>query len=60
VTLAPAEYVRSVTLPLTTDDMVDCVLVAVTRPPHVNLDEVVIKARAQLSGCRIVRDGSAV
>ena len=29
-----------------------------TRPPHVNLDEIVIKAVAQSSGSHIVRRGT--
>ena len=41
--------------PLSPDDVADCVLFAVTRPPHVNVDEIVIKALAQSSGARIVR-----
>lgn len=41
--------------PLTPDDVADCVLFALTRPLHVNVDEIVIKALAQSSGARIVR-----
>jgi 3-hydroxy acid dehydrogenase / malonic semialdehyde reductase len=41
--------------PLSPDDVADCVLFAVTRPLHVNVDEIVIKALAQSSGARIVR-----
>jgi 3-hydroxy acid dehydrogenase/malonic semialdehyde reductase len=37
------------------EDIADCVLFAVTRPPHVNVDELVVKALAQSSGGRIVR-----
>jgi 3-hydroxy acid dehydrogenase/malonic semialdehyde reductase len=37
------------------EDIADCVLFAVTRPPHVNVDELVVKALAQSSGARIVR-----
>jgi len=44
--------------PLTPDDVADCVLFAVTRPLHVNVDEIVIKALAQSSGYRIVREGA--
>jgi 3-hydroxy acid dehydrogenase/malonic semialdehyde reductase len=42
--------------PLTADDIADCVLFALTRPLHVNIDEIVIKALAQSSGGRILRD----
>jgi 3-hydroxy acid dehydrogenase / malonic semialdehyde reductase len=41
--------------PLTPEDVADCVLFALTRPLHVNVDEIVIKALAQSSGARIVR-----
>jgi 3-hydroxy acid dehydrogenase / malonic semialdehyde reductase len=37
------------------EDIAECVLFAVTRPPHVNVDELVVKALAQSSGARIVR-----
>jgi len=40
---------------LTPADVAECVLFAVTRPPHVNVDEIVVKALAQSSGARIVR-----
>jgi 3-hydroxy acid dehydrogenase/malonic semialdehyde reductase len=40
---------------MTPDDIAECVLFAVTRPPHVNVDELVVKARAQSSGGRILR-----
>ena len=42
--------------PLTPDDIADCVLFALTRPLHVNVDEIVVKALAQSSGGRILRD----
>ena len=42
--------------PMTPDDIAECILFAVTRPPHVNVDEIVVKALAQASGARIVRD----
>ena len=48
---APYEGVQ----PLTADDVADCVLFTLTRPLHVNIDELVIKALAQSSGGRIVR-----
>jgi 3-hydroxy acid dehydrogenase / malonic semialdehyde reductase len=41
--------------PLTPEDVADCVLFALTRPQHVNVDEIVVKARAQSSGARFVR-----
>jgi NADP-dependent 3-hydroxy acid dehydrogenase YdfG len=41
--------------PMTPDDVAQCVLFAVTRPPHVNVDELVVKALAQSSGARIIR-----
>jgi 3-hydroxy acid dehydrogenase / malonic semialdehyde reductase len=41
--------------PLRPEDVADCVLFAVTRPPHVNVDEIVVKALAQSSGARILR-----
>jgi NADP-dependent 3-hydroxy acid dehydrogenase YdfG len=37
------------------EDIADCILFAVTRPPHLNVDELVVKAVAQSSGGRIVR-----
>jgi 3-hydroxy acid dehydrogenase/malonic semialdehyde reductase len=36
-------------------DIAECVLFTVTRPPHVNVDELVVKALAQSSGARIIR-----
>jgi hypothetical protein len=42
--------------PVTPEDVAECVLFAVTRPNHVNIDELVVKALAQSTGTRIVRD----
>ena len=42
--------------PLTPEDVTDCVMFALTRPLHVNVDEVVVKALAQTSGGRILRN----
>ncbi|MFL5478954.1 MAG: SDR family NAD(P)-dependent oxidoreductase [Gemmatimonadaceae bacterium] len=41
--------------PLTPEDVAECVLFALTRPPHVNVDELVVKALAQSSPVRIAR-----
>jgi 3-hydroxy acid dehydrogenase/malonic semialdehyde reductase len=40
---------------MTPEDIAECVLFALTRPPHVNVDEIVVKALAQSSGGRILR-----
>ena len=37
------------------DDVAECIVFALTRPPHVNVDELVVKALAQSSGGRILR-----
>jgi NADP-dependent 3-hydroxy acid dehydrogenase YdfG len=42
--------------PLTAEDIADCVLFAVTRPLHVNVDEIVVKALQQTSGSRVQRN----
>jgi 3-hydroxy acid dehydrogenase/malonic semialdehyde reductase len=42
--------------PLRAEDIADCVLWAVTRPWHMNVDEIVVKARNQASGGRIFRE----
>lgn len=36
--------------PLTAEDVADVIAFAATRPPHVNLDSIVMKPRAQLNG----------
>jgi len=41
--------------PVTPDEIADCVMFAVTRPLHVNVDEIVVKALQQSSGARVVR-----
>src|SRR5436190_1327600 len=41
--------------PLTAEDIADCILFALTRPLHVNVDEIVVKALAQTGGGRILR-----
>jgi len=42
--------------PLVADDVADCIMFALTRPFHVNIDEIVVKAQAQSSGGRIIRE----
>src|SRR6266511_4265739 len=42
--------------PMRPEDVADCILFAVTRPPNVNVDEIVVMALAQASGARILRD----
>ena len=42
--------------PLVAEDIADCVMWALTRPWHVNIDEIVVKARNQASGGRIHRE----
>ena len=37
------------------DDIAECIVFALTRPAHVNVDEIVVKALAQSSGGRILR-----
>jgi len=52
---AKADSVYEGLEPITADEVADCVLFALTRPLHVNVDEIVIKALAQSSGGRMVR-----
>ena len=42
--------------PLQAEDVAGCIMFVLTRPFHVNVDEMVIKARNQSSGGRIIRD----
>jgi 3-hydroxy acid dehydrogenase / malonic semialdehyde reductase len=44
--------------PVRPEDVAECVLFALTRPPNVNIDEIVVKALAQSSPVRILRGGS--
>jgi 3-hydroxy acid dehydrogenase/malonic semialdehyde reductase len=41
--------------PMKPDDIADCILFALTRPPNVNVDELVVMALAQTSGANIIR-----
>ena len=36
-------------------EIADCIVFALTRPPHVSVDELVVEALAQSSGGRILR-----
>ena len=51
-----AEAVYAGTEPVTPDDVAECVVFVLTRPPRVNIDELVVKALAQSSPVRIVRE----
>jgi NADP-dependent 3-hydroxy acid dehydrogenase YdfG len=42
--------------PVRPEDVAECIVFAVTRPPHVNVDEIVIKALAQSTATRVVRN----
>jgi NADP-dependent 3-hydroxy acid dehydrogenase YdfG len=41
--------------PLTAEDIADCIVWAVTRPPHVNIDEIVVRPRAQATATNVAR-----
>jgi 3-hydroxy acid dehydrogenase / malonic semialdehyde reductase len=43
--------------PMHPQDIAECILFALTRPPHVNVDEVLVMALAQTSGGNILREG---
>jgi len=43
--------------PLTAVDIAECILFAVTRPPHVSIDEMLVLARAQTTGINVYREG---
>ncbi len=53
---AQAKAVYERVEPLTPEDIAECVLFAVTRPPHLNVDELVVKALAQSTPTKIVRE----
>lgn len=46
-------------VPLTADDVADVIAFAATRPSHVNLDQIVLKPRAQASASRAHREPGA-
>jgi NADP-dependent 3-hydroxy acid dehydrogenase YdfG len=43
--------------PLVADDVADCVVWAVTRPSHVNIDEIVVRPRDQATATAVFRRG---
>jgi NADP-dependent 3-hydroxy acid dehydrogenase YdfG len=43
--------------PLTAEDIADCVAWAATRPPHVNIDEIVVRPTAQATATEVDRSG---
>ncbi|WP_236242771.1 SDR family NAD(P)-dependent oxidoreductase [Streptomyces sp. CC228A] len=51
-----AKVYAGVAEPLTADDVADTVAWAVTRPPHVNIDLLVVRPRAQASNTKIHRE----
>ncbi|MBB3042179.1 SDR family NAD(P)-dependent oxidoreductase [Nocardioides soli] len=53
---ADAVY-AGVAAPLTADDIADAITWMVTRPPHVNVDELVIRPRAQAAQHKVHREG---
>ena len=42
--------------PLQPEDIAECIVFALTRPPHVNVDELVVKALAQSTATRTIRN----
>jgi NADP-dependent 3-hydroxy acid dehydrogenase YdfG len=42
--------------PLTSEDIADCIAWAATRPWHVNIDEIVVRPRAQAAATLVARD----
>jgi NADP-dependent 3-hydroxy acid dehydrogenase YdfG len=52
---AQAKKVYGGMQPLTGDDIADCIAWAATRPPHVNIDEIVVRPRAQATARDVYR-----
>ena len=42
--------------PIRAEDVADCIMFALTRPPNVNVDEIVVMALAQSTGTRVIRE----
>jgi hypothetical protein len=53
-----ADHVCAGLTPLNAQDVADVITFAVTRPPHVNLDLIVVKPRDQYSAMRAFRHSS--
>ena len=54
---ARAEAVYRGMTPLSAEDVAECIAFAVTRPPHVNVDEIVVKPRDQAHSTAVHRRG---
>jgi NADP-dependent 3-hydroxy acid dehydrogenase YdfG len=53
---ARADQVYAGVQPLTADDIADCIVWAVTRPPHVDIDFMVVRPVAQAASYKVARD----
>jgi NADP-dependent 3-hydroxy acid dehydrogenase YdfG len=53
---ARADEVYAGVQPLTADDIADCIVWAVTRPPHVDIDFMVVRPVAQAASYRVARN----
>jgi NADP-dependent 3-hydroxy acid dehydrogenase YdfG len=51
-----ADQVYAGVQPLTADDIADCIVWAVTRPPHVDIDFMVVRPVAQAAAYQVARD----
>jgi NADP-dependent 3-hydroxy acid dehydrogenase YdfG len=51
-----ADQVYAGVQPLTADDIADCIVWAVTRPPHVDIDFMVVRPVAQAASYKVARD----
>ena len=51
-----AKVYEGVAEPLTAEDVADTITWTVTRPPHVNIDLLVVRPRAQASNSKVHRE----